>query len=202
MMCLWWGSGRQSKTFRCFHQLRADTLWGIPHLLKQPRMSKPMRTITILAVSAIALANCTSTSVTPISQNQFLLSTSAAPACGQSGATKVAAKMAAVETIRRGYGRFVILGARSDNNVSAINTAPTYSTTTGTYTGYGNTVYGNSTTTYGGGGVVIFGSNDAKLHVLMLSPKDRGYSQGVDAKRELGTDWQKLVKTGIKTCTN
>lgn len=153
------------------------------------------------ALTMFVLVSCTSTSVTPISQNQFLLSTSAAPACGQAGASRVAARMAAVETIRRGYNRFVILGARSDNNVSVINRAPTYSTTTGTYTGYGNAVYGSSTTTYGGGGPIIFGSNDAKLHVLMLGPKDRGYSHGIDAKRELGTDWPKLVKSGITTCT-
>ncbi|MCB2141037.1 MAG: hypothetical protein KDE17_18960 [Rhodobacteraceae bacterium] len=153
-------------------------------------------------LAALSLAGCAETAVTPIAKNQILLSTSAAPACGRAGAVKVATKMAAVETLRRGYQRFVIAGANSANNTSAISTGPTYAYTSGTYTGYGNTVYGNSTTTFGGNNVMFVGSNDADLHVLMLNPGDRGFKDGIDAKSQLGPDWEKLVQDGISTCSD
>ena len=161
-----------------------------------------MRISLILGVGmSLAFVGCASTSVTPIAQNQFLLSTSAAPACGRSGAAKVAAKMAAVETLRRGYPRFVILGGSSESNVQAVSTGPTYAYTTGTVTGYGNTAYGNSTTQFGGNQTIFVGSNDADLRVLMLKKGDRGFDQGLDAKSELGPDWKTIAEKGIQTCS-
>jgi hypothetical protein len=151
---------------------------------------------------AAMIGGCAATSVTPIARNQFLLSTSAAPACGRSGAAKVAAKMASVETLRRGYQRFIVLGTHDENNVSAISTGPTYSTTTATVTGYGNTAYGNASTTYGGNQLILLGTHDADLRILTLNPGDSGYDQGIDAKAELGPEWRELASKGIHTCTN
>lgn len=147
------------------------------------------------------LSACATSSVTPVSKSQFLLSTSAAPACGMTGASRVAGQMAAVETVRRGYPRFVILGAASQNNVDVIQRAPTYATTTGTFNSYGNMTYGNTMTQFGGGGPMIVGSNDTQLRVLMLKPGDQGYGDGLDAKALLGPDWAKKVKNGVLTCT-
>jgi len=130
-----------------------------------------------------------------------MISTSAAPVCGVSGAQKVAAQMAAVETIRRGYARFVIGGMQSQNNVRAIQTGPTGSYTTGSFNRYGNTTYGNATTTYTGGGVIMTGSNDASLLVTMMNPGDPGFTNGVDAKSTLGEKWQELVEKGISACS-
>ena len=158
-----------------------------------------LRPITAL-IATLSLTACVETAVTQTASNQFLLSTSAAPVCGRTGAMKVASQMAAVETLRRGYPRFVILGAASQNNVSVINRAPTYAYTNSTYSGYGNTLYGNSTTTFGGGGPMIVGSNDADMNVLMLRPGDPGFERGVDARTTLGAEWEQLVKSGIKGC--
>lgn len=108
--------------------------------------------------------------------------------------------MAAVETLRHGYERFIVLGAQNENNVGVIQRAPTSSYTTGTATLYGNTAYGNSTTTYSGGGPIFYGTNDADLIVQMLTPKDRMFSDGVDAKEVLGENWEKFVESGVKTC--
>ncbi|QYK43168.1 MAG: hypothetical protein KF887_08750 [Paracoccaceae bacterium] len=146
------------------------------------------------------LSSCASTSVTPVARNQIIINTSAAPVCGSSGAQGVAARMAAVETIRRGFERFVIVGAQSANNVGVIQRSPTYATTTGTLQNYGNTTYGNATTTFGGGGPMIYGSHDAALGVVMLNRADPGYSNGVDAKGVLGPKWQEMVEKGITTC--
>lgn len=155
----------------------------------------------LFTIAVVILSGCAKTTVTQLSANQFLLSTSAAPACGRSGAVEVAGKMAAVETLRRGYTHFIILGAGSESNVSTITTGPTYATTTGTYNRFGNSISGNSTTTFGGQQTMIVGSNDADLRVLMLRRGDPYFSQGVDARAQLGPEWRSLVEEGIKTCT-
>jgi hypothetical protein len=152
-------------------------------------------------VMALLATGCTTTSVTPVARNQVIISTSAAPVCGRAGATKVASRMAAVETIRRGYQRFIILGAASDSNVSTYRTGPTHAYTTGRVSTYGNTSYGNATTTFGGGQTIFVGSNDADLSVLMINPGEQGFNNGVDAKSELGPKWEQAVKNGIKTCS-
>ena len=148
----------------------------------------------------MAVASCAETSVTPISQNQFLLSTSAPPHCGRTGASDVASKMAAVETIRRGYPRFVVLGASSANNVSMVTTGPTYANTYSNYSGFGNSITGTSRTTYGGSYVIPTGSHDADLRVLMLKQGDPGFQDGVDAKQMLSPEWPKMVENGVTDC--
>ncbi|MGB7321650.1 MAG: hypothetical protein WBC95_09570 [Albidovulum sp.] len=160
-----------------------------------------MKSFALFAPLAIGLAACASTTVTPVAKNQVIISTSAAPACGRSGAAKVVSKMAAVETIRRGYQRYVIVGANSANNVQAIRTGPTYANTYGNASVYGNTAYGSSTTYYGGQQTIFVGSNDADLGVVMFNPGERGFNEGIDARSELGVEWEKLVKDGIQTCS-
>ncbi|MEL6914259.1 MAG: hypothetical protein AAFP13_07135 [Pseudomonadota bacterium] len=149
----------------------------------------------------VVLSACATTSVTPVAQNQFLLSTSGAPACGTSGTARVAAKMAAVETLRRGYPRFLILGANSESNVGVFTTGPSSATTTSAFNRYGNSVYGSSTTTFGGNTPIFYGTNDAQLNVLMVKPGERGFSNAIDAQQELGPDWETIVAEGINTCT-
>ncbi|MEZ5888030.1 MAG: hypothetical protein R3D56_14280 [Paracoccaceae bacterium] len=157
------------------------------------------KTAASIAV-AMMLSACAATSVTPVSKNQVIISTSAAPACGRAGAAKVASKMAAVETLRRGYQRYLIAGANSANNVSAIQTGPSYANTYGNASFYGNSAYGNSTTYFGGQQTILVGSNDADLAVIMFNPGERGFATAIDAKAELGDGWEKLVKEGIRTC--
>lgn len=159
-----------------------------------------MRNLTILFVAMVFVSACARTSVTPIAQNQVLIKTSAAPVCGSGGSQSVASDMAAIATLRNGYERYIILGAQGENNVSAFQTGPTGSTTTGTATVSGNNIYGSSTTTYTGGRTIIAGTHDTALHVVMLNPGDDGYENGLDAKEVLGEDWEKRVKSGISTC--
>lgn len=159
---------------------------------------KPSFFAVIASVSIVA--GCAKSTVTPVAKNQFILSTSAAPVCGSTGAQKVASKMAAVETLRRGYDRYIIAGAQNANNVSVINRAPTGATTTGTFNTFGNTTYGSANTTYYGGGPMVMGSHDAQLAVVMFRRGERGYENALDAKQLLGADWEELVKSGAKTC--
>jgi hypothetical protein len=155
-----------------------------------------------LTALSFVLFGCAETSVTPVSRNQIIISTSAAPYCGRSGANKVAAQMAAIETIRRGFERFIIVGSNSESNVNTLTTGPTYAYTSATANTYGNTTYGNATTTFGGPQTIFVGSNDTDLGVLLLNRGEQGYDQGIDAKAELGANWPELVANGVMTCTN
>jgi len=160
-----------------------------------------MRVILFSICVLLTVAGCATTSVTPLANNKFLLQTSAAPACGSTGAQKVAAQMAAVETLRQGYDRFIITATDSQSNVSVIQTAPTASYTTGTFNTYGNTTYGNMQTNYFGGGPLVVGTHDASLLVLMLRKGDPEYGNGIDARSVLGPGWQELVADGVNTCS-
>ncbi len=94
--------------------------------------------LAALVISPVA-AGCAKTSVLDVDSNTVMISTSAAPACGQQGAQDVAAQRAAVETLKRGYDRYVILGAHADSNVGVVGYTPqvanTYSTATSMHTG-------------------------------------------------------------------
>ena len=61
----------------------------------------------------ILVSACAQTSVQPLSQNSFKIATTAAPACGAQGARDVAFKAAAIEVIKQGGDRFIILGDQS-----------------------------------------------------------------------------------------
>lgn len=153
-------------------------------------------------VATVSLvAGCAATAVTPVSRNQVIISTSAAPACGVAGAQKVAAKMAAVETLRRGFERFIVGGAQSQNNVRVVNTAPTGAFTTGSVNTFGNTSTGAFNTTFTGGGPVFYGSNDASLLITMFNRGERGFNDAVDARSTLGPDWEEIVQKGVTTCS-
>jgi hypothetical protein len=108
--------------------------------------------------------------------------------------------MAAVATLRNGYQRYVILGGGVQNNTRVVTTAPTYSTTYGTASLYGNTAYGSSTTYYGGGSTFVAGRNNADFAVRMMNPGEPGFGNGIDAKSVLGKEWEKKVREGINTC--
>lgn len=150
---------------------------------------------------ALSLTACAESTTIDIAQNQFILQTSAEAGCGRIATTKVAMKMAAIETLRRSYDRFVILGASSANNTSTVVTGPTYANTYGTANIYGNTAYGNSTTYYGGHSVLLTGTHDTDLNIRMLKPNERGYASAIDAKKVLGENWKELATKGINTCT-
>lgn len=156
--------------------------------------------IILTSVVSISLCGCASSSITQLSRNTAVVSTSAAPVCRTTGAASVANQMAAVATIKAGYGRFIVGGFGTQNNTRVISTGPSYATTTGTFNRFGNTVYGSANTTFGGSNTVVAGSNEAEMQILMLNPGDPGYANGVDARQVLGADWQKKVEDGINNC--
>jgi phage tail sheath gpL-like len=163
-------------------------------------MLKPILAWSIVAGACVLVAGCASTSITQLSRNEAMISTSAAPVCHTSGAVSVANQSAAIATIQQGFSRFIILGYGAEDNTRLVSTGPTYATTNGTFNQFGSTVYGSATTTYGGQTTFVAGRNDAQLRIVMLNPGDNGYDQGLDAKQALGPDWEKKVKDGVPTC--
>ena len=153
----------------------------------------------LFAISLL-LSGCASSSVMDLDGNTIEVSTSVDPECGAQGAQRVAVKTSALETLRRGFDRYIILGAQSENNVGVVGHTPVIANTyqSGSINGYGNsaTYSGTSNTYYSGGQPIVGGSHDQKLSVRMFRADDPQGANAVDARSALGADWQKLVKKG------
>lgn len=154
-----------------------------------------MKTLVVVALVGMALAGCAGASATRTSQNTLMIDAAAAPACGSQGAAKVAARSAAIETIKAGYDRYIIGGSQAQNNVS-VSQMPGSVQTNGTY--YGGVYRGTST--YMPGATVVSGSHDRQLAVIMFKNGEPGAQQALDAREQLGPEWQEQVKKGIMTC--
>ncbi len=72
---------------------------------------------TAIVLASTILAGCAVTKVQPLTRNSFAVSTAAAPACGQAGASKIANRVAAIEVIKRGGDRFFFARAESDYRI-------------------------------------------------------------------------------------
>jgi hypothetical protein len=144
------------------------------------------RGLILIAMSA-GLAGCVQSTATRTSANSVMIDTGAAPICGSGGAARVSAKMAAVETLRNGYERYMITGAQSANNVQSTQMGGTFQASAGVVT-------------YTPGPTIISGSHDRTLMVHMFRAGEPGYANGIDAKQQLGPEWATLVREGIKSC--
>ncbi|WP_094538917.1 hypothetical protein [Brucella grignonensis] len=157
-----------------------------------------MNTLKALAfvAPAVALAACTSSSAVRTSANTAIIQTSAAPVCGSTGAAKVAQMQAAIETIKAGYDRYIIVDARSANNVQMAQTPGSYKTS-----GYINNGHYSGTTTYQPGIPVIYGRHEQAFAIYMFRDGEAGAQRAIPARQTLGPKWQEMVKSGkINTC--
>lgn len=155
-------------------------------------MHKPLAAMSL----ALLLAACASAEVTRTSANTMIINADAEASCGASGAAKVASKTAAIETIRAGYDRYMIVDSRASNNVQTY-TLPGQYQTSGAMDRYGNYY---EKTTYIPGATQTTGSYDNSVSVVMFRPGDEGYQNALDARSQLGPEWQKLVRDGINSC--
>jgi hypothetical protein len=153
-----------------------------------------MRRIFVFA-AALILGACARSSTIPLSADTFQLLTSAAPVCGTAGAQTVAVRRAAIETINRGFDKFVILNAAAANNVRVAGYTPVQPHTTGAV--YGNTM--TATTTYSGGYPIVAGTHDQGLIVKMFKNDDPHGGNAISARGMLGPKWQEVVQEGAAT---
>lgn len=143
----------------------------------------------------------------PLAGDTVQITIQAAPVCGQVGAQNVALRRAAIETINRGFDRFVILGGGYQNNVGVVGYTPIQAQTygTATATGYGNMAFvqGHATTTYSGGYPIIAGTHNQGLVVKMFREDDPAGANAVPARTTLGPKWPEVIKQGMtSTCTD
>ncbi len=145
------------------------------------------------------LCGCTQTQAMRTSGNTMLIQTSALPSCTMEQTTQVAQKMAAVETIRAGYDRFIIMDSDLQNNVTE-ETLPGSYRHSGTMTGYGSMAMYSGTSHYTPGPTVQQGSYNASFHIQMFHESDKAAYNAMPARALLGPDWQSAVTDGINSC--
>jgi hypothetical protein len=125
----------------------------------------------------------------------MVIQTGAAPICGGPGALRVGQQLAAIETIRARYDRYIITGGQAQNNVVVSKAPGTYDTTI-----YGNNGFYQGTTTYTPGPTMVRGSHDQGLAIAMFRNGEPGAEQAISARDALGADWQEKVTKGVHTC--
>lgn len=157
----------------------------------------------VWVVVALVLCACARSATMQLSADTFRLIASAAPVCGPTGAQNVALRRAAIETINRGYDKFLILDAAYQNNLRVVGYTPVqaHTTSTATATGYGNmvTAQGSATTTYSGGQPMVGGSHDQGLIVKMFKEGDAHGANAISARGTLGPKWQDVIKENAST---
>lgn len=130
-----------------------------------------MRLTILLVVGALTLAGCATTSVQPMSQNTFKVATNAAPACGPAGARNVAFKAAAIEVIRKGGDKFIIVGDQTDMGMQG-------------------DLFSGMQTNFSQG-----------MIVRMIPKDSREASNALSARKTLGANWREVVAEGVpNTC--
>jgi hypothetical protein len=148
-----------------------------------------------LALIPLALVGCAGGEAIRTSANTMIVQAGAAPACGPGGALRVAQKVAAIETIRAGFDRFIITGTQAESNIAVVQGPGTANTTIS-----GSRGFYQAQTTFTPGPTYTLGSHDRGLAIVMFRNSDPGASNAVDARETLGKDWAELVKTGVRTC--
>jgi hypothetical protein len=166
---------------------------------------KIARTLAISAC-AFSLASCARSAVMPLAGDTIRITTSAAPVCGRTGAQDVAVRRAGIETINRGFDKFLVLGSEAQNNVRVVGSTSGIATTYGSATAnrFGNTVTasGQSTTVYTPGAPIIGGSHDQGMVIKMFRATEPEGSNAIDARALLGPTWHELIKqNAVTTCT-
>jgi CubicO group peptidase (beta-lactamase class C family) len=131
--------------------------------------------LTTLAF-VLSLTGCAETSVQPLTQTSFKISTATSD-CGRQGARDVAFMAAAIEVIKGGGDRFIIVGDQSASQVAG-----------GFFTGYG--------------GFQTYSNDMQDLVVQLVQKGDPNYNNALSARQTLGADWSAIVAKGIpQTCT-
>ena len=139
--------------------------------------------VSLLVLLSFGLAGCATTDIQPLTKTSFKVDTSAAPICGKSGARKVANQIAAIEVIKRGGDRYIIVADQTGSRLQGVSY--NYSYNSGYGYGYGSPQY----------------SNEQAFIVQMLRRGQRGSHNSLSARRTLGPDWKAIVEKGPpKTC--
>jgi hypothetical protein len=161
---------------------------------------KRIAALVAIAAACSITSGCTSSNTMRTSQNEAIITTSAAPICGGVGAARAGQKQAAIETIKAGYDRYIIMSGASANNVRSSQMPGTYNTA-GTVNSYGGYSSVQATTTYSPGATIYSGTHDQAIGIHMFKDGEPGSAQALSAREGLGPEWAKIVKEGVRTCS-
>lgn len=124
---------------------------------------------SLLAMASVALSGCATTSATPMSLNTVKIDVKASPSCA--GKTnELMMQRAGIETIRRGYDKYILLDHGTGSVVTGVNQ-------------YGQV-------SRAGRGAVV---------VKMFKDGDPEGANALSARGLLGPDWQEMVNKKTKT---
>jgi hypothetical protein len=126
-----------------------------------------MRMAFIALTSVLVLGGCARSEAVRTSANTMIIQTGAAPICGGPGALRVSQQLAAIETIKAGFDRYIITSGQAQNNVAVTQMPGSYNTTAT----YGGGFY-QGRTTYQPGPTIVAGSHDQGLAVVMFRETD------------------------------
>lgn len=128
--------------------------------------------LTGLFLTGVLVAGCATTDIQPMSKDTFKVSTNAESACGPSGTRNVAFKAAAIEVVRKGGDKFIIVNDATDMGMQG-----------DIFTGFD--------TNYSQGMVV-----------KMIADHSREAGNALSAREQLGANWQEIVAKGVpQTCS-
>lgn len=135
-----------------------------------------MNHVLLVGSFLFILSACVETSVQPMTQTSFKVSTEAEDLCGAKTTREIAFKSAAVEVIRRGADRFIVVGDQADSRITG-----------GTFTHFG--------------GFQTYGSNTQDMIIQIVKKGDHRFADSLSAKQVLGPEWEQIVATDAKqTC--
>lgn len=111
--------------------------------------------------------------------NTFRVSTPNAQSCGLGRSREIALQTAAVQVLRQGGDRFIVVDETSETNLSGV------------------TINRDFDEVFTGVGVQM--RTDQGMLVRILKQGDAGFTNGMSARTVLGSDWQTAVAEGAST---
>ena len=127
-----------------------------------------------LLMLTMLLSGCASVSSIPLSKDTFQVVANASSHCSADNAQKAAFQEAAVETIRKGFDSFVIIGSDRQSEVA------------------GASVWG--------GNASYSHEHSQALTVKMFKDGDPGSAQAISARETLGPKWQEMLNGHQFSC--
>ncbi|TAN02336.1 MAG: hypothetical protein EPN45_11600 [Rhizobiaceae bacterium] len=148
----------------------------------------------------LLVSGCAGTDIIQTSGDTAIIQTRVAPICGSTGAVNTAQKQAAIETLKSGFDRFIIVGAASADTVHVTQGPGSYSTTgtmNGNYRkgGFYTGTY-NGITTYHPGMPIVHGDHRQAFSIKMFHKGEPGYENAISARKTLGPKWKDAMKQG------
>ncbi len=152
-----------------------------------------------VAALTMTLGACVQSSVMQMNADTVQISTRSAPICGLADTGRIAMRRAAVETLNRGFDKYIVLDVNSGRELAGFMGGSSQTSATATAMPYSNTVNAEATTTYSPP-QPLFAHRDTVM-VRMFHDSDADGGNAIPARGILGPDWEKIVaKKGGSTC--